>query len=68
MTRYLKYFLLALRSHWESDIFAVSKDAQDQNKVYYFFIYAKGDIWLNLLECPTAGMGTWQFQIRIKQA
>ena len=58
MTRYLKYFLLALRSHWESDIFAVSKDAQEQNKALLLFYFAKGDIRLNFLQCPTAGMGT----------
>ena len=58
MTRYLNYFLLALRSHLESDIFAVSKDVREQNKALLLFSFAKGDIRLNSLESPTAGMGT----------
>ena len=58
MARYLNYFLLALGSHWESDIFAVSKDAQGQNKALLLFYFAKGDIRLNFLQSPTAGMGT----------
>ena len=37
MAHYLNCFLVALGSHWESDIFAVSKHVQEQNKDYYFF-------------------------------
>ena len=58
MTRYLNYFLVAVRPHWESDIFAVSKDVGEQNKALLLFYFAKGDIRLNFLESPTAGMGT----------